>query len=179
MLIAVPLLLAAACSDEEPAAPRSGPPADTGDTGSPTVADVDYPEDGVDLVDPPELKGVYQRALQTYVDFERGRRQAARVGKVGRLLAFNATADVVDPYRKALASGSSSYDGDVVIEFLGAQTRGNRLRLDVCVDATALVVPAASPTLLGQATRAPQQIDVTNFEGLWRVTRAEPADGTC
>ncbi len=177
-LLAVPSLLVVACGngDEEPAGTKSsGAPTDVV-----TEDEIDYPEDGVDLVDPPVLEGVYQRGLQTYVDFERGRRLAARDGRVGRLLSFNATARVVDPYRAALASyDSSSYDGGVVIEFLDAQARGNVLRIDICVDATALQVPDAAPVLLGEATRAPQRVDVSNIEGLWRVTRAEPVDGTC
>jgi hypothetical protein len=171
--LALPVLVLAACDGEEPKAST--------ETGSPTVAGIDYPDEGVDLVDRPELKGVYQQALQTYVDFERGRRLAAREGKVGRLLSFNATARVVDPYREALAaSGSlSPYAGDVVIEFLGVQTRDSVLRIDICVDATALEVPDDGPTLLGEATRAPQRIEVTNIVGPWRVTEAEPVDGSC
>lgn len=177
LVLAVPLLLVAACSNEEE-------PNSTKGSASPSAVEtdheIDYPEDGVDLVDPPALEGVYQRGLQTYVDYERGRRLAARDGKVGRLLSFNATARVVDPFRKALASyDGPPYDGDVVIEFLDAQTRDSLLRIDVCVDATALQVPDGAPALLGEATRTPQRIDVTNIEGLWRVTRAEPVDGSC
>ena len=170
--LVLPLLVLTACDDEGPKGPE--------DAGSPTVADIDYPDEGVDLVDRPELKGVYQQALQTYVDFERGRRLAAREGKVGRLLSFSATARVVDPYREALAAyAGEPYDGDVVIEFLGVQTRDSVLRIDICVDATALEVPDDGPTLLGEATRAPQRIEVTNIVGPWRVTEAEPVDGSC
>lgn len=179
LLLAVPLLMVAACSngDEE----LEGTKSSAASTVVETEQEVDYPEDGVDLVDPPILEGVYRRALQTYVDFERGRRLAARDGRVGRLLSFSATAPVVDPYRAALTSYDSagSYAGDVVVEFLDAQPRGRVLRIDVCVDATALQVPDGAPVLLGEATRAPQQVDVSNIEGLWRVTRAEPVDGTC
>jgi hypothetical protein len=178
LVLAVPLLLVVGCSNEdEPNSPRS--------SGSPSAVEtedeVDFPDEGVDVVDPPDLKGVYQQGLKTYVDFERGRRLAARAGRVGQLLAFNATADVVDPYRKAVASSdlSTPYDGDVAIEFLDAQTRGSVLRLDVCVDGTALQVPDGAPTLLGEAVRAPQRIDVTFIEGVWRVTRAAPVDGSC
>ena len=52
----------------------------------------------------PSWRAPTSEALQTYVDFERGRRLAAREGAVGRLLSFNATASVVDPYREALAA---------------------------------------------------------------------------
>ena len=179
LLLAVPLFLVAACSDgdEEPSGTK-----DSGSTAASTEAvEIDYPEEGVDLVDRPDLPGVYQRGLQTYVDFERGRRLAARDGKIGRLLSFNATSGVVDPYRQAVRSldATAAYDGDVVIEFLDVQTRDSLLRVDICVDATGLQVPAAAPALLGEATREPQRIDVTNIEGLWRVTRAEPVDGSC
>lgn len=174
LALVLPLLLVAGCADEEPTAD------DPAGSGS-SAAEIDYPEEGVDLVDPPELKGVYQQALQTYVDFERGRRLAAREGKVGRLLSFNAIARVSDPFREALAAygGTTTYDGDVVIEFLDAKTRDSVLVLDICVDATALRVPDGAPTQLGEATRAPQRIEVTNIVGPWRVTRAESVDGTC
>jgi hypothetical protein len=96
------------------------------------------------------------------------------------LLSYSATARVVDPYREALAAyAGEPYDGDVVIEFLGVQTRDSVLRIDICVDATALEVPDDGPTLLGEATRAPQRIEVTNIVGPWRVTEAEPVDGSC
>ena len=178
----LPLLLRAGCADEEPTA--GDPAGSTGSTGSTgpgsPSGEVDYPDEGVDVVDPPELKGVYQRALQTYVDFERGRRLAAREGAVGRLLSFNATARVVDPYRRALtAYDGGTYDGDVAIEFLDARTRDSVLVLDICVDATALLVPDGAPTQLGEATRSPQRIEVTNIVGPWRVTAAEPVDGSC
>lgn len=173
--LVVPLVLAG-CADDEPdrADPTPGSP-----TGSATPT-IEYPAEGVDLKGTPALEGVYQRAMQTYIDFERGRRQAARDGAVGRLLTFNAVADVVDPYREALRNfGRGGYAGDVAIEFLGAAPRGSRLLLEVCVDGTLLEVPDGAPTLLGEPTRAPQQVDVTNVEGLWRVTRAEPVDGSC
>jgi hypothetical protein len=172
--LALPLLLVTGCGEDEPKV------ADASE--SPTAAsEVDYPEVGLDLVDRPELAGVYERALQTYIDFERGRRLAARTGEVGKELSFNAIADVVDPYREALAAyaGGGTYDGDVVIEFLDARPRDSVLRLDICVDATALEVPDGAPTLLGEATRAPQLIEITNIVGPWRVTKAEPVDGSC
>lgn len=181
-LLLLSLLVATACTDDASDDPGDST-TDLSPITSPTAdeTDVDHPAEGVDLVDPPTLEGVYRRALQTYVDFERGRRLAARTGKPGRLLSFNATADVVDPYRKALrsAAAGSSYDGLVVVEFVDAQTRGGRLVLDLCIDATGLEVPDGGPALLGEATRAPQQVDVTNIEGLWRVTRADPVDGSC
>ncbi len=173
LALVLPLLLVAGCADEEPTAD------DPGGSGSST-AEIDYPAEGVDLVDPPDLKGVYQQALQTYVDFERGRRLAAREGKVGRLLSFNAIARVSDPFREALAAyAGGTYEGDVVIEFLDAKTRDSVLVLDICVDATALAVPDGAPTQLGEATRSPQRIEVTNIVGPWRVTRAESVDGSC
>lgn len=181
--LVLPLLLLAGCADD--AAPATDGSDTSGATAgydpSTTAGEVDYPDVGLDLVDLPELPGVYQRALQTYLDFERGRRLAARSGEVGRLLSFNATASVVDPYREALAAyaGRGRYDGDVVIEFLAARPRDSVLRLDICVDATALVVPDGAPTQLGEATRGPQRIEVTNIVGPWRVTRAEPVDGSC
>ncbi len=167
------LLLAAGCSEDEPGAADEP-------TTSTSATEADYPEEGVDLVDRPELEGVYEQALQTYVDFERGRRLAAREGAVNRLLSFNGTADVVDPYREAFAAyDGRAYGGDVVIEFLDARPRDMVLRIDICVDATRLVVPEGAPTQLGEATRAPQQIEVTNFLGPWRVTEVEPVDGAC
>lgn len=169
----LPLLLATGCADDEPTG--------TDDSAAPTADPVDYPAEGVDLLDPPELRGVYEDALQTYVDFERGRRLAAREGRIGRLLSFNATASVVDPYQEAFAAygDRGTYDGLVVIDFLGSRTRDSKLFLDICVDATALVVPDGAPTLLGEPTRAPQLIEVTNIVGPWRVTKAEPVDGSC
>jgi hypothetical protein len=171
--LALPLLLVAGCTEDEPG--------DADNPGSPTTsaAEIDYPEEGVDLVDRPVLEGAYDKALQTYVKFERGRRLAAREGEVGDLLAFNAVASVVDPYREAVARGADAYDGDVVIEFLDARPRDTVLVLDVCVDATGLVVPDGAPALLGEATRAPQRIEVTNIVGPWRVTKVEPVDGSC
>lgn len=172
LALALPILLVAGCADDDPEA--------ADDSGTPPAADVDYPDEGVDLVDRPELKGAYDKALQTYVDFERGRRQAAREGKVGPLMSFNATADVVDPYREAFAAyADGSYDGTVAIEFLDVRPRDSVLRVDICVDATALLVPDGAPTLLGEATRAPQRIEITNIVGPWRVTKAEPVDGSC
>lgn len=174
-LLAVPLLLLAACSSDgqEGAAAPS--------TTSAATPDVDYPDEGVDLVGIPELKGVYTRALRTYVDFERGRRLSARDGRVDRMLAFNATGEVVDAYRRALAAydDRGSYGGDVTIEFVRAEPHGDRLLLDLCVDATALRVPDGAPGILGEPTRAPQQVEVTNFMGPWRVTRADRVDGSC
>jgi hypothetical protein len=177
-LLAAPLLLLAACSTDEE--PTTADPSATSSATAPAT-DVDYPEEGVDLVGTPELKGVYQEALQTYVDFERGRRLSAREGRIDRMLAFNATAAVVDPYRKALEAygDRGTYAGDVTIEFVAAQPHGDRLLLDLCVDATALQVPDGAPTQLGEATRAPQHVEVTNIVGPWRVTRAESIDGTC
>lgn len=174
--LAVLLLLMGGCADDEPEQTDS-----PGASGSPGAAtEVDHPAEGLDLVDTPDLEGVYQEALRTYVDFERGRRLAAREGKVGPLLTFSAVAKVVDPYREAVAAfGGGGYDGDVVIEFLDARPRDAVLRLDVCVDATGLGVPDGAPTILGEATRSPQEIDVTMIEGLWRVTRAESVDGSC
>jgi hypothetical protein len=170
--LAVPLLLVAGCTEDEPGG--------SDEASSPSAAvEADYPDEGVDLVDRPELEGAYDKALQTYVRFERGRRLAAREGEVGDLLAFNAVASVVDPYREALAGDADAYDGDVVIEFLDARPRDTVLVLDVCVDATGLVVPDGAPALLGEATRAPQRIEVTNIVGPWRVTRVEPVDGSC
>jgi hypothetical protein len=172
----VPLLLVAGCSDE-PSREKSSPA--TSGSSSPAEA-VDYPDEGLDLVDPPDVEGAYATALQTYVDFERGRRLAAREGRIGPLLRFSAVAPVVDPYRKALASYSDGgYDGDVAVEFLDVRPRDLALRIDVCVDATQLVVPDGAPTLLGEATRAHQRIEVRNLEGPWRVTKAEPVDGSC
>lgn len=172
--LVVPLLLLAGCAEDDE--PRAADPSSTTAT-----ADIDYPEVGLDLVDAPELKGVYQQALQTYVDFERGRRLTAREGSINRLLSFNAVANVVDPYRAALEAygDRGTYDGDVRIEFLDARPRGDVLHIDVCVDATRLEVPDGAPTQLGEATRAPQRIDVTNIVGPWRVTRAEPVEGDC
>ena len=182
--LVVPLLLLAGCADDED--PQAADPTGSAESGpesgpESSTADVDYPEVGLDLVDLPELKGVYQQALQTYVDFERGRREAARTARLGRLLSFNATAPVVDLYRRALVAFSDrgTYDGVVVIEFLELQTRDQVLTIDVCVDATQLVVPDGAPTLLGEATRVPQRIKVTNIVGAWRVTRFEQLDGSC
>lgn len=173
LALVLPLLLVAGCSEDEPNPPDQA-------AASPSAPDVDYPGEGVDLVDRPELEGAYEKALQTYVDFERGRRQAAREGAVGPLLSFNATASVVDPYRKAIAAyADGRYDGDVAVEFLAARPRDTVLVLDICVDATQLVVPDGAPTLLGEATRAPQRIQVTNILGPWRVTKAEPVAGSC
>ncbi len=172
LALVLPLLLVAGCSEDEP-----NPPDEAASSAAP---DVDYPDEGVDLVDRPELKGAYEKALQTYVDFERGRRQAAREGAVGRLLSFNATAPVVDPYRKAIAAyPDGRYDGDVAIEFVAARPRDTVLVLDICVDATQLAVPDGAPALLGEATRAPQRIQVTNILGPWRVTKAESVAGSC
>jgi hypothetical protein len=53
------------------------------------------------------------------------------------------------------------------------------LQLDVCVDGTGLVVPDGAPPLLGESTRSPQRIEVTNIVGPWRVTKVEPGDGSC
>jgi hypothetical protein len=178
VLAVVPLLLLAACSagDGDDQAPLAGASA----TASATSG-ADYPDEGVDLVGTPELKGAYQEALRTYVDFERGRRLTAREGRVDRMLAFNATSEVVDPYREALKAygGRGTYGGDVTVEFLDAQPHGDRLLIDICVDATALDVPDGAPTQLGEATRAPQHVEVTNIVGPWRVTSAHPVDGSC
>ncbi len=172
LALTLPILLVAGCSEDEP---------DRGTgSSSPSVPVIDYPEEGVDLVDRPEMEGAYEKALQTYVDFERGRRQAAREGTVGPLLSFNATGSVVDPYRKAVAAyAEGPYDGDVTIEFLGARPRDTVLVLDICVDATQLVVPDGAPVVLGDTTRAPQRIQVTNIVGPWRVTKVESVDGSC
>ncbi|MDZ5622777.1 hypothetical protein [Nocardioides bizhenqiangii] len=179
LALALPLLIAAGCAEDGPdAADPSAASTATADESQ--LEDIDYPDEGVDLVDRPELEGAYQQALQTYVDFERGRRQAAREGEVGRLLSLNGTASVVDPYREAFAAYSDgTYDGDVVIEFLEARPRDTVLRLDICVDATRLVVPDGAPTQLGEATRAPQRIEVTNILGPWRVTEVASVDGSC
>lgn len=178
--LAVPLLLVAGCAEDEPGAGDDSGSPTTATGSSSSAAEIDYPDEGVDLVSRPEMEGAYDKALQTYVNFERGRRQAAREGEVGRLLSFNATASVVDPYREALAAYSGGrYDGEVAIEFLDFKPRDLVLRIDICVDATQLVVPDGAPTQLGEATRAPQLVDVTNIEGLWRVTKVEPVDGSC
>jgi hypothetical protein len=175
-LTVVPLLLLGACATDDGGPTTADPSATTAATD-----DVDYPEEGLDLEDAPQLKGVYQKALQTYVDFERGRRLTAREGRVDRMLAFNATSDVVEPYREALKAygGGGTYAGDVTVEFLDAQPHGDRLLIDVCIDATALEVPDGAPTQLGEATRALQHVEVTNIVGPWRVTSAEPVDGSC
>ncbi|MEZ0577904.1 hypothetical protein [Nocardioides sp. MH1] len=172
------LLLLAGCStpDDEPTAdgPSSSATSDAAD-------EADYPDEGVDLVGTPELEGVYARALRTYVDFERGRRLTAREGRVSRLLSFNATARVVDPYREALRAydGRGTYAGDVTVEFVRAEPHGDRLLIDVCIDATQLQVPDGAPTQLGEATRAPEHVEVTNIVGSWRVTGVDPVDGSC
>jgi hypothetical protein len=175
-LVVVPLLLLGACAagDDKPTTAGSSATTSTSDA-------VDYPDEGVDLVGTPELEGVYQKALQTYIDFERGRRLTAREGRVDRMLAFNATSGVVDPYREALREygDRGTYAGDVTVEFLDARPHGDRLLIDVCVDATDLDVPDSAPTQLGEATRAPQRVEVTNIVGPWRVTSAEPVDGSC
>ena len=179
LALALPLALAlmAGCSEDEPDGSRAAGASDTASAD----ATVDHPEEGLDLVDRPEPEGVYQRALQTYVDFERGRRQAAREGRLTNLLSFNATAPVVDPYRRALRAyaGRGTYDGVVAVEFLDLRPRDQVLTIDVCVDATRLVVPDGAPTLLGEATRARQQVKVSNIVGEWRVTRVEQLDGSC
>ena len=174
-LLALPLLLAACASED--ARPTTSPSATTASSAT----SVDHPDEGVALVGTPELKGVYARALRTYVDFERGRRLTAREGRIDRLLAFNATGEVVDPYRQALRAygDRGTFAGDVTIEFVRAQPHGDRLLLDLCVDATALEVPEGAPTLLGEATRAPQHVVITNIVGSWRVTQVESVDGSC
>lgn len=175
-LTVVPLLLLGACTTHADQ-PTTADPSTT-----PSASDaVDFPDEGVDLVGTPELKGVYAKALETYIDFERGRRLTAREGRVDRMLAFNATSDVVDPYREALRAfgDRGTYEGDVTVEFLDAQPHGDRLLIDVCVDATALDVPDGAPTQLGEATRAPEHVVVTNIVGPWRVTSADPVDGSC
>jgi hypothetical protein len=181
LALIVPILLVSGCADDEPSGEPSGDKAESTSSGSSSpMTEVDYPDEGLDLVDPPEVQGAYAKALQTYVDFERGRRLAAREGRIGPLLRFSAVAPVVDPYRKALASyGGGGYDGDVAVEFLDVRPRDLALVLDVCVDATQLVVPGGAPTLLGEPTRAPQRIEVRNLEGPWRVTKAERVDGSC
>lgn len=176
--ITVPLLLVAGCSDDQPDA------VDEPAASAPATAGIDYPAEGVDLVNRPEMKGAYTQALQTYVDFERGRREAARVGKVGRLLSFNGTASVVEPYRRAVATYAArghaeEYGGVVAVEFLRTRTRDTVLVVDVCLDGTGLAVPDGAPALLGEATRAPQRIQVTNIVGPWRVTRVDQVAGTC
>lgn len=176
VLLVVLLLLLGGCSAGDDSPTTAGPSA----TAS-TSDDIDYPDEGVDIVGAPELDGVYRRALQTYVDFERGRRLTAREGRVDRMLAFNATSEVVDPYREALRAygEGGAYTGDVTVELLDVRPHGDRLLIDVCVDATDLVVPDGAPTQLGEATRAPQHVEVTNILGPWRVTRAESVDGSC
>ncbi len=182
LALAVPLLFVAGCSGDKPDAvddAGSSTTATATETATGT-AEVEYPAEGLDLIDRPTMEGAYERALQTYIDFERGRREAAREGKVGRLLSFNGTASVVDPYRRAVTTyADGGYDGVVAIEFLDARTRDTVLVIDICVDATELVVPDRAPALLGEATRAPQRIQVTNIVGPWRVTKAAPVDGTC
>ena len=174
--LVLPILLVAGCTEDEPEADARS----SASTDEPLPGDIDYPGEGVDLVDRPQLEGAYQQALQTYIDVERGRRLAAREGEVGKLLAFNATASVVDPYERAFAAyADDTYDGDVVIEFLDVRPRDTVLRIDICVDATRLVVPDGAPTLLGEPIRAPQRIEVTNIVGPWRVTKADPVDGSC
>ncbi len=178
LALALALLLpfVAGCGEDE----RESDGASSSSAVEPGAADVDYPEEGLDLVDRPELEGAYDRAMQTYVDFERGRRLAAREGRIGRLLLFNGVASVVDPYRDAFATyAGGTYDGDVVIEFLDVRPRDTVLRIDICVDGTRLLVPDGAPTVLGEATRAPQRIEVTNIEGPWRVTKAQSLDGSC
>ncbi|WP_183093072.1 hypothetical protein [Nocardioides stalactiti] len=178
----VGLGLVAGCSStgdtaDEPA--DASDPASTS-TDASTDTTVDYPEEGVDLVEPPAVEGAYRQALQTYVDFERGRRLAARTGDITDLLALSAVAAVVDPYREAIkAYAGAPYAGDVRIEFLRVEPRDTVLVIDLCVDATDLVVPDDAPTQLGEATRAPQRVEVRNYEGPWRVSKAVPVDGSC
>jgi hypothetical protein len=171
LALALPLLLLAGCSDEEPDAPDAADP--------PAASDIAYPDEGVDLVDQPDLKGVYADALQVYVDFERGRRLAAREGVENRLLVFNATGKVSGPIKEAAEDSGGGYDGTVTLEFLSAKPRDTVLRLDVCVDGTALEVPDDAPALLGEATRAPQRVEVSNLTGPWRVTEVEAVGGSC
>lgn len=173
----VPLALLAACGDDDAS------PADSAGgsaPSSPAAADVDYPDEGVDLVEPPELKGVYAEALQVYVDFERGRRLAARDGAPNELLSFNATGAVADPIAAAAKKlGDATYDGVVSVEFVSAMPRDTVLVLDVCIDGTGLEVPPGAPAGLGAATRSPQQVHVTNLSGPWRVTKVTPGSGAC
>ena len=171
--LALPLALLAACGDtgsEDPTEAGQSPPA-----GS----DIAYPDEGVDVVGEPELKGVYAEALQVYVDFERGRRLAAREGTDNELLSFNATGNVSRPIKAAAEQLGGGYDGTVTLEFTAAQPRDTVLRLDVCVDATALEVPDGAPAVLGGATRAPHRVEVSNLTGPWRVTAVQALDGDC
>jgi hypothetical protein len=174
----VPLLLLVACSaeDREPAPARA-----SGASGGSAAVTVDYPDDGLDLVGAPRLDGVYAQAWRTYVDFERGRRRTAREGRIDRLLAFNATARVVDPYRAALREydDRGAYGGSVTVEVEDARPHGDRLLLDLCVDATQLQVPDGAPAQLGVATRVSQRVVVSNIVGSWRVTGAAPGDRSC
>jgi hypothetical protein len=173
----LPLALLAACGDDDPT-PAGGAEGPT--TSSSAAADVDYPAEGVDLVEPPELKGVYAEALQVYVDFERGRRLAARDGAPNELLSFNATGAVADPIVAATKKlGDATYDGVVAVGFVSAKPRDTVLLLDVCLDGTGLEVPPGAPAALGAATRSPQQVQVTNLSGPWRVTKVTPRSGTC
>lgn len=167
--IALPLLLLTGCGDDEPAT----------DDSPPAGSDIAYPAEGVDVVDRPELKGVYADALQVYVDFERGRRLAAREGTDNELLSFNATGGLARPIREAAKSLGGGYDGTVTVEFLSAQPRDTVLRLDVCIDATALEVPEGAPAVLGSATRQPARVEVSNLTGPWRVTDVKGVGGGC
>lgn len=176
--LAVPLLLLAGCGgDDDPSADAGDPSAAPSSSSG-----VDHPAEGVDLVDPPELEGVYADALQVYVDFERGRRLAAREGAANELLTFSAVGGVADPVVAAaerLGAGGAAYDGTVVLEFRSARPRDTVLLLDVCVDGTGLDVPDGAPAVLGTASRAPQRVTVANLSGPWRVTKVQELGGSC
>lgn len=175
---AASLLLLAACGDDSASDDRADDPPD--DTASSPAADVDYPDEGVDLAGRPELKGAYAQALQVYVDFERGRRLAAREAAGNELLSFSATGKVADPITAAAEQlGDATYDGTVVVEFVSAKPRDTVLLLDVCLDGTGLEVPDGAPAVLGAAGRTPQRVQVANLSGPWRVTRVAPGSGSC
>lgn len=172
--------LLAGCGDGDGAAQDPGSSAaespDAGGTGAGST------EAGVTVTDLPQLEGAYATALQTYVDFEEGRRRVARTGEMNTQLSFSAVGAIGRRYRQAaqeLAGAGETYGGEVVVEVLDVRTRDTVMTIDLCVDATGLEVPDGAPELLGRAGRVPERVTVANLEGPWRVTRAEPVAGSC
>ena len=165
------------CGDDEPDAQD---PASAEPSGSGTPPTTDDP--GVEITGLPGMEGPYATALETYVDFEEGRRLVARTGEMNQRLSFSAVGGLADRYRQAadeLAAAGTTYDGTVVVEVVDVRTRDTVVLIDLCVDATALVVPDGAPELLGRAVRSPERVAVVNLEGPWRVTRTVSGSGSC
>jgi hypothetical protein len=124
--------------------------------------------------DLPKVSAAKQPVLRTAVDFERGLFSTLRTAKLSPLVARNGSADMVKFARgnvNYLTKNNTHFAGPISIAFTQVKAGGNVAVVDTCTDGSrAAQVINGAPKPLDPPLRAAIRLDVSLFQGHWKVT---------